>query len=210
MNMAITHGVKVGAATLVVASAATFLVNKRFAGFRNYGSINAKVSIPVIIAMFTTSVVTELGIHDARYSPEKWDGGKPYSVTKAIAPKVTDLASLGLHKQLLLKIYDSPLVFAGALSLPLAGNILYTRFAKSHLSFSQALMQTRVFAQFGIISILMSTVSIRLFVDANDHFGCKQKHLTDEDRYTRGWAADPSSVTDADEKDSERVEEVTH
>jgi hypothetical protein len=197
MNMAIAFGAKVGVTTLGVGAIATYVVNQRFAGFRNYASINGKISIPLIVAMFTTSVVTELSIHDAREYPEKWDGGKPFSTTKKILPKITDAAQLSYPKQLLLKIHQYPLVFAGTMALPLAGKILATRFAKSHLTLSQALMQTRVFAQFGVISILMSTVSIRAFVEANDHFGCRRKEMSDEERYSRGWG---SSVEHAESK----------
>jgi hypothetical protein len=191
MDMAIIYGAKVGAVTLAVSSIGTYVVNQRYAAFRNYASINGKVSIPLIISMFITSVVTELAIHDARSYPEKWDGGKPFITQRTIAAAPTDAAQLSYPKQALLKIYDYPLVFAGVLALPVAGNIMATRFAKNHLTFSQALMQTRVFAQFGIISILLSTVSVRAFVEANDHFGCRHKHLTDEDRYARGWAEAP-------------------
>lgn len=190
MNMAIAFGAKVGVATLGAGAIATYVANQRFAGFRNYASINGKVSIPIIVAMFTTSVVTELGIHDARQYPEKWDGGKPFSTTKKILPKITDATQLSYPKQLMLKIHQYPLVFAGTMALPLAGKILATRFAKNHLTISQALMQTRVFAQFGVISILMSTVSIRAFVEANDHFGCRHKEMTDEERYSRGWGSE--------------------
>jgi hypothetical protein len=81
------------------------------------------------------------------------------------------------------------------MALPLAGKILATRFAKSHLTLSQALMQTRVFAQFGVISILLSTVSVRALVEANDHFGCRHKQMTDEDRYSRGWGEQPATAS---------------
>jgi hypothetical protein len=200
MDMAIVYGAKVGVGTLAVSSLATYFVNQRYTAFRNYASINGKVSIPIIIAMFTTSVVTELAIHDARQYPEKWDNGKPLSETKMISAKPTSVSDLGLHKQLLLKIYDYPLPFAGVLALPLAGNILATRLTKSHLTMSQALMQTRVFAQFGIISILLSTVSVRAFVEANDHFGCRHKHMTDEDRYARGWGEEQAAKKNAQTK----------
>jgi hypothetical protein len=193
MDMAIVYGAKIGVGTLGVSSLATYFVNQRFAGFRNYASINGKISIPIIVAMFVTSAVTELAIHDARLYPEKWDGGKPFNATKLITAKKTDFSELGYHKQMLLKIYDHPLVFAGTMALPLAGKILATRFAKSHLTLSQALMQTRVFAQFGVISILLSTVSVRALVEANDHFGCRHKHMTDEDRYSRGWGEQPAT-----------------
>ena len=195
MDMAIWYGVKIGVTTLGISSAATYVINKRSNWFRSYGSINGKVSIPIIISMFVTSVVTELAIHDTRMNPEKWDGGKVFNDTKVITAKPVDASRLNFGKQLLLKIYDYPLVFAGTLSVPVAGNILATRFAKSHLSFSQALMQTRVFAQFGVISILLSTVSVRAFVEANHHFGCRNRHtITDEDRYSRGWGEAPSSA----------------
>lgn len=195
LNMAITYGTKVGIATLGVSSIATYLANQRFTTFRNYGSMNAKVSIPIIISMFVTSVVIELGIHDAREYPEKWDGGKPANLIKKTSAKITDITHLGLHKQMLLHIYDYPLAFAGVLALPVAGRILATRFAKSHLTTSQALMQTRVFAQFGIISILLSTVSVRAFVEANDHFGCRRKQMTDEERYAKGWGEPAPAAT---------------
>jgi hypothetical protein len=195
MNMAIWHGAKVGVVTLGASSLATYVLNLKSSTFRNYGSINGKVSIPVIVAMFVTSVVTELSIHDARTNPELWDGGAPADLTKKIVPKVTDVNDLSFPKRALLKIYDHPLPFAAMLSLPLAGKILQSRFAQSHLTASQALMQTRVFAQFGVISILMATVSVRLFVNYNDHFGCHVHHLSDEDRFTRGWATDAKVET---------------
>ena len=197
MSLAIWYGAKVGVATLGVASFATYMVNSRSASFRNFASINGKVSIPLIVAMFTTSAVTELAIQDAKNYPEKWDGGEPVIHEKLIAPEKVEISSLPYYKQALLKIYDHPIPFAATLALPLAGNIMHTRFSKSHLTLSQALMQTRVFAQFGVISILMTTMSIRFFVEYNNHFGFRQKHMTDEDRYARGWSTSPSKVKDA-------------
>jgi hypothetical protein len=183
--MAMKQGAAYGAVTLGVSSIATYFLNKHHAGFRNFASINAKVSIPIMLSMFMTSLITEKGLHDVIVYPEKWDGGKPATNIEKFDVKPTDISELNPVKRLLLKIYDNPLVFAGAMSLPLAGHILSTRISQSHLTMSQALMQTRVFAQFGVISILLSTVSIRAFVEFNDHFGCRPYRLTDDDRYSR-------------------------
>ena len=184
-GMALQKGALLGAATLGITSVATYVLNQRHAGFRNFAGISAKVSLPIIASLFVTSVATEHAIHDVIFNPEKWDGGKPVTSIKKIEPKVTDVSQLNPAKQLLLKVYDHPLVFAGTLALPLIGHILNARVAKGHLTLSQALMQTRVVGQFSVISILLATVSLRALVEYNDHFGFRRQQLTDDDKYSR-------------------------
>jgi hypothetical protein len=185
MGMALRKGTMAGAAAFGVAAVGTYFLNKHNARFRNFAGISAKVSLPIIASLAALTIVTEHAVHDIIFYPENWDGGKPSSSIEKVEAKPADIFQLNPAKQLLLKIYDHPFVFAGTLSLPLVGHVLSARVAKSHLSLSQALMQTRVVAQFSIISILMATVTIRTFVQMNDFFGCKPRVLSDDEKYSR-------------------------
>lgn len=76
---------------------------------------------------------------DAHRNPESWK-------EKIASAKGSNKShhTVHLHHTILNAIHDKPLYFAGALSVPLAGTIIYKRMQEPHLTISQALMQSRV------------------------------------------------------------------
>ena len=56
------------------------------------------------------------------------------------------------------------------MGLPLAATIFYQQSKHTHLTFSQKVMHSRVFAQGGIISIALTTMAFKQYMDKNGKF----------------------------------------
>ena len=74
------------------------------------------------------------------------------------------------HHQVMNTLYDHPFVFITAMGMPFAGLVLQQQLKLQHLTISQRLMQTRVFAQGGIITLAMSTMMFREYMDRRGRF----------------------------------------
>ena len=74
------------------------------------------------------------------------------------------------HHRFLNYIYEHPFVLIGSLGAPLAATIFYQQSKHKHLTFSQKVMHSRVFAQGGIISIALITMAFREYMDKNGKF----------------------------------------
>ena len=66
--------------------------------------------------------------------------------------------------------YDNPFSFILCTGVPFAATIFKQQMQYSHLKFSQRVMHTRVFAQAGIITIAMTTMAFREFMDRRGRF----------------------------------------
>jgi hypothetical protein len=67
-------------------------------------------------------------------------------------------------------VYDHPFQFVAALGIPLAGSILYQQKNNTHLTFSQKIMHSRVFAQGGVLAILLVAMGFRKYMDTHGRF----------------------------------------
>lgn len=77
---------------------------------------------------------------------------------------------LSMHHQVANYIASNPMKVLGALALPSVAWIFYGRSGKEHLDFSVKLLHTRVFGQFATISLLLSVMGFKEFMDRNGKF----------------------------------------
>lgn len=76
-------------------------------------------------------------------------------------------------------VAENPIKVLAAVAVPSAAAIFYGRTGKEHLSFSVKLMHTRVFGQFATISLLLTVVGFKEFMDRNG------KYITEADADAR-------------------------
>lgn len=74
------------------------------------------------------------------------------------------------HHRILNFVYDNPFSLIISLGVPFAGAVLYQQMQLNHLTISQRVMHSRVFAQAGILTIALSTMAFREYMNKNGRF----------------------------------------
>lgn len=170
LDMAFYEANKWGVGAFLVTGAATLLAAKRSKKFDQMLSISAKMSLPIMSSIGLWSFKYETIVHEAQTRPEKW-GLTPHTVAEgAVVVVVKKQKSLPFHQSVMNYIYDHPFHFIAALGLPLAATIMNQQMHNAHLTFSQKIMHSRVFAQGGVISILLTTMAFREYMDRHGRF----------------------------------------
>jgi hypothetical protein len=154
---------KWGLAAGIPATLASFYANKHSTFYRTRFSPSAKVATPLMVGMLFFTMrfekVSFLLANDSR----QWG----YSKTGAPAEKISKLA---IHEKAMNYLYDHPFGFIALTGLPMAGGILRHQLQLKHLKFQQRIMASRVFAQFGVLSILLLTMGFRGYMDGRGRF----------------------------------------
>lgn len=154
---------KWGLAAGIPATLASFYANKHSAVYRTRFSPSAKVATPLMIGMLFFSMrfekVSFLLANDSR----EWGYSK-----KGAA--VENASKLGYHHQAMNYLYDHPFGFIAITGVPLAAGILNHQLQLKHLKFQQRIMASRVFAQFGVLSILLMTMGFRSYMESRGRF----------------------------------------
>jgi hypothetical protein len=122
---------------------------------------SAKVGLPLMASMFMGSLYFELAMFDAHRNPENWDAETGDQKKVAAKPQ----KSIPAHHWVMNRIHDRPFYFATMMAVPLAGSIMYTRMKEPHLTFSQALLQTRVVSHHRLLFHLNTYSSVPPFLD---------------------------------------------
>jgi hypothetical protein len=104
--------------------------------------LSAKASLPVMAGLFMWSVRFELTVSDATRHPENWglvevtDNGLQLKKVK----------NMPVHHQAMNYAYDHPFTMIVGMGLPFASFILHQNLKLKHLTLSQKIMHSRVFA----------------------------------------------------------------
>lgn len=165
LNIAMVKSVKYGAVAFLAVGAATIVGAYKSKRFNEITSISAKASFPVMAAIGTFSFSYEMTVNDAQRNPERY--GLAGHGTAVAAPKQS---TLPLHHRMLNYCYDHPFQLVSAVGLPFAGMILNQQMALKHLTLSQKIMHSRVLAQGGVLTILLSTMAFREYMDRHGRF----------------------------------------
>lgn len=165
LELAFDNAVKKTAIMTLGAAAATAAVAYRYKNFNKFTSLSIKLAIPTMTLIGTFSYVYETTVTDAIHHPER------YGITEEVIQQKAKVSSLPVHHRFLNYIYDHPFQMVGALGVPLAGTILSQQMHNTHLTLSQKIMHSRVFAQGGVLSILLLTMAFREYMDRRGRFG---------------------------------------
>ena len=162
-GIAMGEGIKWGTAALVLGgggTAAATMFNKNFARFM---SISAKTSIPVMFGLFVFSIKFEHTISAATRFPENFG-----LTDEAIIKRKVSM--MPIHHSIMNSLYDHPFAFILATGGPFAGFVLSQQMKLKHLTISQRVMHSRVIAQAGIITLAMTTMAFREFMDRRGRY----------------------------------------
>jgi hypothetical protein len=165
------YGIIAGA----LAAGGTMLANLKSKKFNQFMSVSAKVSIPLMTGIGVWAYKYEMVAFDAKLFPEKYgihdtaDGKAAYDASQAAASRRV-IKSMPIHHSVANYIYDHPFQLIIALGIPLTATILNAQKHNTHLTFSQKIMHSRVFAQFGVLSILLTTMGFREYIDRHGKF----------------------------------------
>jgi hypothetical protein len=151
---------KYGIGAFAIAAAATAAGIYKSKKFNQFTSVSAKASLPIMAGLALWSFKYEMVIHDAKMHPENWGLND-----EALIHHAKSHTHLPIHHAAMNYIYDHPFQLVAALGVPLAATILHQQKYNPHLTLSQKIMHSRVFAQGGILAILLSTMAFREFMD---------------------------------------------
>ena len=175
-SISLSEGIKYGSSGLIVSAAATAFASMKSTSFNKYMSISAKSSIPIMTGVFLFTLNYELTQYSCGRFPEKW------GLTEKTL-KEGRVSSMPIHHRIMNSMYDHPFAFIVVTGAPFAGYILSEQMKLRHLKFSQRLMQTRVFAQGGITTILLSTMAFREYMDQRGRFPDPNDNIQDNDKH---------------------------
>ena len=157
------QAIKYGTFGFVTGGTGTMLASTYNSSFQKYMSISAKTSIPVMLGVFLFSVKYELTMSSARRYPEEWGLSDEFI-------KERKVSQLPVHHRIMNTLYDHPFLFIACTGGPFAAFVLRQQMQLQHLTISQRVMHSRVIAQAGIISLAMTTMSFREYMDRRGRF----------------------------------------
>jgi hypothetical protein len=165
LGIAMENSIKYGAIAFLAVGAATIAGAYKSKRFNEITSISAKASFPVMAAIGTFSFSYEMTVNDAQRHPERYGLGVSGAVVEEKKHN-----SLPIHHRMINYCYDHPFQLVSVIGLPFAGLILKEQLALKHLTLSQKIMHSRVLAQGGILTILLSTMAFREYMDRHGRF----------------------------------------
>jgi len=161
-SIALGESIKWGAAAAAVAGAGTVLATLRNKNFSRFMSISAKVSLPTMAGLGMFGYRYETVQTEALRFPHRW--GLEEYVEEGIITKMP------FHHRAINYLYDHPFYFVSGVGFPFAGYILKQQMKLTHLTLSQKIMHSRVFAQAGVLCILLSTMAFTSYMDKRGRF----------------------------------------
>ena len=168
LNMASWQATQDGILASTIVGLATLAATYKSKRFDKMTSISAKVSFPVMAGLGVWSYRYESISLDAMKYPEKW--GIYEDDLKAELAQRKPFSSIPFHHKVLNYVYDHPFQLIAGLGVPLAAGILDSQKHNTHLTISQKIMHSRVFAQAGVITILLVTMGFREYMDKHGRY----------------------------------------
>lgn len=152
--------------------AASYWANKNIPSFTKL-SPSAKVATPLMVALLILGIRLEKSAYVLGNTKQAWDWDTAIKVKTQDEfdehkRKMIANQSLPIHKQAMHWLYTHPFAFTAMTGGPLVGFILYEQLKLKHLKFQQRIMHSRIFAQFGILSILLITMGFRHYMEKRE------------------------------------------
>lgn len=169
MDIALWEATKYTVGMTALAAAGTAFVSYRYKNFNKFTSISIKFAIPTMTFLGTFSFIFETTMTDALLRPKKY-GLPAIGETIVAAPDKQKVTHIALHHRMMNYVYDHPFQMIATLGAPLAGGIFYQQMHNTHLTLSQKIMHSRVFAQGGILTVLLTTMAFREYMDRRGRF----------------------------------------
>jgi len=112
------------------------------------------------------SFMYESTVNNAQRYPERYGLGD----INALIVEEKKVSTMPIHHKMINYCYDHPFQFISVVGVPFAYGILKQQLELKHLTLSQKIMHSRVLAQGGVLTILLSTMAFREYMDKNGRF----------------------------------------
>lgn len=162
-DIALGEAIKYAIGAAAVTGGLTVLASLKNKNFSKLMSISAKTSLPVMSGLGVFGYKYEMTQYDAINHPERWG-------LENCAPKSKTAKTMPLHHQVLNYLYDHPFYFVSGVGFPFAGYIFKEQLKIKHLTLSEKVMHSRVFAQAGVLVILLTTMAFTGYMDKYGRF----------------------------------------
>eukprot|EP01031_Cornospumella_fuschlensis_P029402 gene29402-35491_t len=172
LAIASNTGMKYGLVSAAVVGGATLLAMAKSKRFNDLTTASIRTSFPVMAGLGMWGFAYEGTAIDAQRHPEKYG---IYDLTPLLPHEVPH--RLPLYQRFMNYVYDHPFQLITSLSIPFAGGILYSQMGQQHLTISQRIMHSRVFAQAGVLSILLTTMGFLEYMDRRGKFADPEEEI---------------------------------
>ena len=163
LGEASSAGIQAGLATVGLVGAGVVAASKFYPRFRN-AQISTKVSLPTMAGLFMFSLQYELTLISMQRDGHKHEDLKKEHLLE------NRVSSMPIHHRAANYMYDHPFVMISSFGCPFAGYVLNSQLKLKHLTISQRVMHSRVIAQAGILTMAMTTMAFREYMDKRGRF----------------------------------------
>ena len=164
MSLAAGEAIKWGVGGASTVGAGVVAATMQSPKFNKYMQVSAKVSLPVMAGLFLFTLKYEHGITNMNRHPHLWDDLTDQNL------KTGRITSMPVHHRAANFLYDHPFGLIGGFGAPLAAYILKTQLALKHITLSQRIMHSRVFAQGSILTMGMGIMAFREFMNKRGRY----------------------------------------
>lgn len=165
MNLAFSEAMKWSAGGMLLAGGGVALATARSTSFAKYMSVSAKTSLPVMAGLFLFALKYEHGIIYINRNPQDWGLVDDVIISGKVTP-----SNMPMHHRVANALYDNTFAVILCTGAPLAGLVLSQQLKLKHLTLSQRIMHSRVYAQAGILTVGLTTLAFREWMDKRGRF----------------------------------------
>jgi hypothetical protein len=158
MGEGLTWGLSAAVAGFVGVSVLSF-TNPKFRALQ----ISTRVSAPAMLTLGFFSLKYEHAVSRLRREADR-EGLSNADIQKG------HVSTMPVHHMMMNMLYDHPFGLILGVGLPFAGTVFYKQMQLKHITVSQRVMHSRVFAQGGILAIALTTMAFREWMDRRGRF----------------------------------------
>tara|TARA_A100001035_G_C27661779_1_gene444094 strand:+ start:240 stop:824 length:585 start_codon:yes stop_codon:yes gene_type:complete len=163
LGEASSAGIQAGLAAVGLVGAGVVAASKFYPRFRN-AQISTKVSLPTMAGLFMFSLQYELTLISMQRDGHKHEDLKKENLLE------NRVSNMPIHHRAANYLYDHPFVMISSFGFPFASYVLNSQLKLKHLTISQRVMHSRVIAQAGILTMAMTTMAFREYMDKRGRF----------------------------------------
>lgn len=159
-NAALTAGL----GTFALVGAGVLAATMFYPRFKKGTSVSTRISLPTMAGLFMFSLRYEQTVISIQRRPDNYEDLQSRNLLE------NKVSSMPIHHRLANSMYDHPFVMISCFGFPFAAYVLNTQLKLKHITLSQRVMHSRVIAQAGILTMAMSTMAFREYMEKRGRF----------------------------------------
>ena len=162
LQLAMGEGITWGLGAAALGAAAVSVLSFTRPSFKAL-QISTRVSAPAMLGLGLFSLKYEHAVSRLKREADR-EGLSSADIQRGT------VSSMPVHHRVMNAMYDHPFGLILGFGVPFAGSVLYTQMQLKHITVSQRVMHSRVFAQGGIIAMALTTMAFREWMDRRGRF----------------------------------------